>query len=219
MTKIITKSVILTIIILTIVMCVPVTVQGKSVPLTNAKCKTMPCYTATYTGKAVKPTVYVLRRDNGARLKKDKDYTVSYKDNVTVGHKKKAITIKFIGAYKGQKTLKPNLEIYARAPKINKTSYNKSTQKLTVRISKYKETSKTLFVLSYSYTNSNNRTTIVTKKKYITGNSYTTPKLKLNQSYSLSAYGIATVNGRNHQGKSKTIRFKIKLEDRKIIYY
>ncbi|HIS32149.1 MAG TPA: NPCBM/NEW2 domain-containing protein [Candidatus Limivivens intestinipullorum] len=56
--------------------------------------------TYAYTGKALKPTVTV--KYNGKKLRKNSDYTVSYKNNTKVG--KATITVKGKGNYTGSKT-------------------------------------------------------------------------------------------------------------------
>ncbi len=61
--------------------------------------------TLTYNGKKIKPGVTVLYK--GQKLKKNKDYTVSYKNNKNYG--KASIVVKGINAYKGTKTGKFNI--------------------------------------------------------------------------------------------------------------
>lgn len=55
-----------------------------------------------WTGKAIKPGVTV--KYNGANLKKDTDYTVTYKNNTDAGVA--SVVVKGIGNYRGSKTLK-----------------------------------------------------------------------------------------------------------------
>lgn len=61
----------------------------------------IPYSSYTYTGKAITPTVTV-KNSQGAKLVKDKDYTVSYKNNVKVGIA--SITITGKGIYGGTRT-------------------------------------------------------------------------------------------------------------------
>ena len=55
-----------------------------------------------YTGKAVTPSVSV-KTAKGASLKKGKDYTTAYKNNVKIGTAYVKVTLK--GKYKGSKSL------------------------------------------------------------------------------------------------------------------
>ena len=56
--------------------------------------------TYTYTGKALTPAPKVLYNDK--KLKADRDYTVSYKDNVKIGTA--TVTVKGMGGYTGSRT-------------------------------------------------------------------------------------------------------------------
>ena len=70
----------------------------------------------TYTGSAQKPTVTI--KDGTYTLQKNRDYTVTYKNNVAVG--KAVVTIKGKGSYKG--TRKISFSIIPDTTKINKAS-------------------------------------------------------------------------------------------------
>lgn len=65
----------------------------------------------SYTGKAIKPAVTV--KYKGTKLKKNKDYKISYKNNKKIG--KATITIKGIGNYTGTKKI--TFTITPRVPK------------------------------------------------------------------------------------------------------
>ncbi|MCR5793516.1 MAG: leucine-rich repeat domain-containing protein [Lachnospiraceae bacterium] len=60
--------------------------------------------TYAYTGKAIKPIVYV--KDGSAMLTNGVNYTVSYSNNIKRGSKTAKVTVKGIGNYKGTKTAK-----------------------------------------------------------------------------------------------------------------
>lgn len=68
----------------------------------------------TYTGKTIKPSV-VAKDSKGKTLKAGTDYTVSYKNNKTVG--KATVTVTFKGNYSGTKTLS-----FSILPKIKASS-------------------------------------------------------------------------------------------------
>ena len=78
----------------------------------------------TYTGKALEPAVTV--KVGGKTLKKDRDYTVSYKNNLNVG--KGTVTVKGIGSYSGRQKL--SFTIRPKASDI--LSLKKSLGKLKV---------------------------------------------------------------------------------------
>ena len=72
-----------------------------------------------YTGKALKPSVVV--KYNGATLKKKRDYTVSYSNNINVGTATATIVGK--GEYAGKK--KVRFTISPRAVKLGKLAAGK----------------------------------------------------------------------------------------------
>lgn len=85
-----------------------------------------------YTGSAIKPTVTVTY--NGSTLTKGTDYTVAYKNNVSVG--KATVTVTGTGKYTGSKAL--NFTVRPKGSYI--TGCTKASTKLTVKW--YKQTAK-----------------------------------------------------------------------------
>lgn len=82
-----------------------------------------------YNGKARKVSITI--KDGSYTLKKDKDYSVSYKNNKAVGVA--TVTIEGKGLYKGTKTL--NFKILPKQPKL---TFTKSSTKLNLNIEKVK---------------------------------------------------------------------------------
>lgn len=94
-----------------------VTCSVKSLKYTYSKKK-------VYTGKA--RTAGVVIKNGSVKLKKNKDYTIQYKNNQKIG--KATITIRGKGNYKGKKTL--HFQIVPSKPKIVKVTKKKTSFRL-----------------------------------------------------------------------------------------
>ena len=132
-----------------------------------------------WTGRLKKPAPYV--KVNGKKLVRNKDYKITYKDNLNVGRCK--VTIKGIGNYKGSIT--KYFKIIPKKTKISKLTATKTTvtvnwKKLSTKMSEYRITGyqvqratnktftknkKTIKILGYKKT-SCKFTKLKTKKTY-----------------------------------------------------
>ncbi len=139
-----------------------------------------------YTGKKIKPTFTV--RVDGKKLKEDRDYTVSYKNNKNVGTA--TITVKGTGDYTGK--AKKTFKILPKATSIKTITPLKKGFKVT-----YKKISKqaTGYQVQYSRSRgfkSSNKTKLV--KKYSTVSKKVT-KLKSKKTYYVRVRTYKTVDG------------------------
>jgi hypothetical protein len=110
----------------------------------------------TYTGKALKPSVTV--KYNGKTLKKNKDYTLSYKDNTKIG--KATVTIKGKGNYTG--SVKKTFKIVPKGTTLTKVTAPKSKQ---LKVSWKKQSKQTTgYQLQYSTSSKFTKATVITVK-------------------------------------------------------
>lgn len=82
--------------------------------------------TKAYNGRA--RTAGVVIRNDSVKLKKDRDYTIAYQNNIQLG--KASIVIRGLGNYKGKKTL--HFTIVPPRPKISKVTKKKKTFRLQI---------------------------------------------------------------------------------------
>ncbi len=137
-----------------------------------------------YNGKAIKPDVAV--KDGGKRLKKGKDYTLSYKNNTKIGTATVVVTGK--GSYTGSKTL--TFKIVPGKPVLTVSAKDKTTS-----ISWKKVTGAKGYELYYSESGGSFKKLTSTTKT-----SYSTTKLSAKKSYQFKARAYAKVNGKTVYG-------------------
>ena len=135
--------------------------------------KILPISDRSYTGKAITPTVTV--KDGTTLLKQDRDYILSYSNNINAGTAK--VTITGIGAYQGTATttfrITPRLIRYANVTAIPTQKYTGSEVKPRLEIT---DNEKTLILVenkdfTVTYSNNVNAGTAKVKVKGI-GNYY-----------------------------------------------
>jgi len=137
-----------------------------------------------YTGKAIKPDVTV--KDGSKKLKKGKDYTLSYKNNTEIGTATVVVTGK--GSYIGSKTL--TFKIVLGKPVLTISAKDKTTS-----ISWKKVTGAKGYELYYSESGGSFKKLTSTTKT-----SYSTTKLSARKSYQFKARAYAKVNGKTVYG-------------------
>ncbi|MBR1663730.1 MAG: leucine-rich repeat domain-containing protein [Ruminococcus sp.] len=157
----------------------------------------------TYTGKAIKPGVTV--KNGKTTLKKGTDYTVSYKNNKSVGTA--SVTIKGKGYYAG--TVTKTFKITPKKTSVKKLTSPK-TKQLKVTYKKVKG------VTGYQVTYSTSKKFAKSKTKTVTvkGNaktSKTVKSLKKGKKYYVKVRTYKTVNGKKYYSaysKVKTVKVK-----------
>ncbi len=148
----------------------------------------------TYTGKTLKPSISV--KYKGKTLKKEKDYTVSYKNNKAVGTA--TITIKGKGNFNG--TYKRTFKIVLKKPSITKITRTKKTA--TIKWSKIKGASG--YQVAYRKKGSSKWSykTVKSASKKLTG-------LTSKKNYYVKIRAYKTVKGKkNYSSFSATKSFK-----------
>ncbi len=178
----------------------------ESTPVTYniSKAKVSTIADKIYTGKAITPTVKVTY--NGKILSKNKDYTLSYKNNKEVGTA--AITITGKGSYTGTKT------VTFKIVKAANTMTVKATAK-TVKYSQLKKAKQTVSAItvkkaigkvSYKKTSGKSFFTVNTK----------TGKITIKKGTKKGAYTIkvkvTAAGNSNYKSASKTVTVKIKVK-------
>ncbi len=157
---------------------------------------------AKYTGKAIKPTVAL--KLSGKKLKKNIDYTVTYKNNKKTG--KATIKIAGKGNYVG--TISKSFVIYPQKPTLRSV---KSTREKTMTVKWKKDSNATGYKITYA-TNSK----FTKNKKTITVSSYkkykkTIEKLSSNKKYYVKLRSYVTIDGKKYYSSySKTKRVTIR---------
>lgn len=153
-----------------------------------------------YTGQALKPNPIV--KDDGARLKKGTDYTVSYKKNTDIGTA--TVVIKGKGSYTG--TVKATFKINPKAVAIKTLTAGR--KKLTVRWKK--GAGITGYQVQYSLRKDFSAKTTVAVKKAATTQA-TIKKLKANKTYYVRVRAYKTVGGKKYYSAwSKVKSAKVK---------
>ncbi len=150
----------------------------------------------TYTGKALKPAITV--KYGNTTLKKNTDYTVSYKNNIKTG--KATITITGKGKYKGTK--QAYFYIVPKAP----TSLTVKAGKKSATIKYKKSTGATGYEIAYSTSKTKGF-----KKVTLTGASKTIKKLTSKKTYYVKVRAYKTVAGKKYYGsytKVKSVKVK-----------
>ncbi|MCH5304552.1 MAG: hypothetical protein J1E41_06785 [Ruminococcus sp.] len=141
-----------------------------------------------YTGKKIQ-TAYYKDYKQLKGLKKGKDYTVSYKNNVKIGQDTAKEIVTYKGKYKNRKQIIKKFSIAPPAPKIISKSYNSKTRTLTIKF-KHNKNAKYVFlgVVAYEFD--------VEKTKYIKNNGNKTNtinlKLKKGKSYRIGLKSTMT---------------------------
>ena len=155
----------------------------------------------TYDGKTKKPAVTVKDR-KGNKLKKDKDYTVTYSKNKAIGTGK--VTVKFKGNYEG-KVVK-NFKINPKG-----TSLSKVTAKKKGFTAKWKKQTKNPTGYQIQYSTSKKFTKKTTKTVTVSKNSATSKtvtKLKGKKKYYVRVRTYKTVSKKKYYSswsKVKTV--------------
>ncbi|MBQ4118987.1 MAG: fibronectin type III domain-containing protein [Clostridia bacterium] len=180
------------------------TVCGKVASTTDIKqAKSFKLSTTAYTynGKAKKPSVTV-KDSAGKKLVKNKDYTVSYKNNTKVG--KATVTIKLKGNYTGTKTL--TFKINPKKAGVSKLTAAKKS--LKVKITK-QSSQVTGYEIQYSTSKKFTKSTTKTKKvtSYKT-TSVTLKSLKAKKTYYVRVRTYKTVNGKKYYSGWSTYKSK-----------
>lgn len=182
----------------------PITEPTVPVTYNIGKAKVSAVPDKTYTGKAITPTVKVTY--NGKILSKNKDYTLSYKNNKEVGTA--AITITGKGSYTGAKT------VHFKIVKAANTMTVKATAK-TVKYSQLKKAKQTVSAItvkkaigkvSYKKTSGKSFFTVNTKTGKIT-----IKKGTQKGTYTIKVKVTAAGNS-NYKSASKTVTVKIKVK-------
>lgn len=145
-----------------------------------------------YTGKSIKPRISVTRK---SRVINNKDYSISYKSNKSIGTASIAVTGK--NNYLGTKTLK--FKIVPK--KVLISSIKGKKNRVVVKLKKMSP-SPTFYEVKYKKYNSNKWTI-----KKVKNRSITIKKLKRNTTYKIKIRAVKTVNGKNYKGSySKTYK-------------
>lgn len=171
-----------------------------------SKCQVKAISDRTYTGKAIKPSVTI--QYNRSTLTKNKDYTVTYKNNIELG--KATVTITGMGNYTG--TVKKTFKIVpAKVTGFKKSSTTKTS--ITLKWTKSKDI--TGYQVTYSAKNGKSAV-----KKTITSQSKTSCKITgLTKGYeylcSISAY--KSIDGVKHYSTPVTLRVATKGSQSKIM--
>lgn len=139
-----------------------------------------------YTGKAVTPSVSV-KTAKGASLKKGKDYTTAYKNNVKIGTAYVKVTLK--GKYKGSKSLS-----FKILP--GKASVAFSASSNSVKLS-WKAVKGASAYEVYRYDSSSKKYKSIGKTK---NTSYTVKSLSALKEYLFKVRAYATVSGKTYAG-------------------
>ncbi|MBQ4119846.1 MAG: leucine-rich repeat protein [Clostridia bacterium] len=155
----------------------------------------------TYNGKAKKPTVTV-KDSAGNKLVKNKDYTVSYKNNTKVG--KATVAIKLKGNYTGTKTL--TFKINPKKAGVSKLTAAKKS--LKVKITKQ---SSQVSGYEIQYSTSKKFTKSTTKMKKVTSyktTSVTLKSLKAKKTYYVRVRTYKTVGKTKYYSGWSSYKYK-----------
>ena len=162
-----------------------------------SKAKVTAIKAQVYTGKAIKPAVVI--KYDGKKLTKDKDYTLSYKNNKQIG--KATVTITGKGNYTGKKTVK--FDIIPKAVKLSSLTAGK--KELTVKWSK--GSGITGYEIEYSL-----KKDFKTKKSVVIKKAATTKtvlkKLQAKKTYYVRIRAYKTVGGKKYYSAWSAIKNK-----------
>ena len=142
----------------------------------------------TYTGKAIKQDLNV--EVNGKQLSKDKDYTVSYKNNVNAGTAE--VTITGSGSYSGSVSKTFKIAKAKQKIQIKKSSYKKTAGSKSFKLSGIKGIGK------LSYKSSNTKAASVNANGKVTINGAGTAKIT-----------ITAEGNKNYKKASAIIKIKV----------
>lgn len=171
-------------------------VCGKEKTAVISKIKTISSLKSkyTYTGKEVKPT-FTIKNSAGSKLVLNKDYTLTYKNNIKVG--KSTVKITFKGMYSGSKTF--TFTIAPAAPTgINCSSVSKNSCKLD-----WKKSAGATYYTVQKSTDKNKWSTVSTVKT----NSITVKNLKYNVRY---YFRIVALNSDKTVKSSYSVTYSVK---------
>lgn len=176
-----------------------VTAKTSLVEKTNiSNAKVSDIKTQTYTGKNITPSVTV--KSGSKTLTKNKDYTVSYKNNKNIGIT--TVTITGTGDYTGAKAI-----TYTISPaKANVTV--KSTKAKTVNVSIKKVAGS---VTGYQVVYANNSKFTKTTTKNVKSTNLSVSKLKSKSTLYVKVRAYKTVSGKNIYGSFSTVA-KVKIK-------
>ena len=177
--------------------------KGKANTIAYPKTATLKFTSATYTGKAIKPSVTV--KDSKGKTISSKYYTVSYKNNKNVG--KATVTITFKGNYTGKIT-----KTFTINPKGTSISKLSAKSKGFTATWKKQATQTTGYEIQYStsskFTSKITKTIKVTSAKTV---SKTVSKLKASSKYYVRVRTYKTVSKTNYYSAwSKALSVKTK---------
>ena len=160
-----------------------------------------------YTGKELTPEVIV--KDGNKVLEKDKDYTVTYTNNIKIGTGKITISAKEGSGYKGSKELafsikkKNTIKVKTKKATVNYKKLKKKNQKVSVK--KLFKVTKAKGKVTYEKVSGNSKITISSSGKV-------TIKKKLKKgTYKVKVKVTAKGNG-TYYSKSKEVTIKIKVK-------
>ncbi len=156
----------------------------------------------TYTGKTIKPTPTV--KYDGKKLKRGRDYTLSYKSNKNVGTAKVTITGK--GNYKG--TITKAFKIIPKKPTIKKPKAAKKAITVNWKAMKTKMSKKRITGYQVQIAK-NNKFTKGKKSFKVKGykeTSYTFTKLKSKTKYFVRVRTYRTISGKTYYSKWSSVK-------------
>lgn len=147
----------------------------------------------TYSGKAKTPDVKI--KDGNYTLKKDTDYTLTYKNNKNIG--KATVTITGKGKYSGTKTV-----TFKIVPKKTTLTVKKTDEKYTFSWGKVSDADKYQIYYSTDGKNYKKLANVSGKKT-----SYSTKKLDESKTYSFKIRSFKKVDGKTYYSKySKVVK-------------
>ena len=147
----------------------------------------------TYTGKKLSTSVKVYK--DGKKLKNNKDYVVTYKNNIKTG--KATVTVKGIGNYTG--TISKNFYIVPQKEKIKSVLFNAKGTKATITWKKDKMASGYAIYMSTSKNGKYKKIKTITKNSITT---YTAKNLNSKKTYYFKISSYVLVKGKKIYSKS-----------------
>ena len=145
-----------------------------------------------YTGNEIQPDVDILDKSENKYLEENKDYTISYSNNIKPGKAK--ITIEGKGLYTGTKEISFNIKIPAVVGVINKKEAKTS---ITVKWNKLDDAAG--YVLE-KYDTSKYKVV-----KELTGNSYKVTDLKAGTTYKFRVRAYRIIDGEKYYGDYSSV--------------
>lgn len=169
-------------------------------PIAFSSAKVTGVKAKTYTGKSLTQSITVTC--SGKKLVYNKDYTVSYSNNKSVGVAK--CTVKGKGFYSGQKSF----SFVINAPKTSITYKNAGSKKVSIKWSK--KSGITGYQIQYSYSSAFSSAKTVTVKG-ASSKSYTIKKLKTKKYCYIRVRTYKIVSGKKYYSSwSSKVKIKVK---------